>query len=119
MQHNIEIKLEKQDEITIFNIRGELTSFSETPLNEAYQKANNQDARRILLKFEEDVYINSSGIALLLRLMGKIKQNNQFVVIACISEHVKKVVSMVGLNDYAKIYDTMEAALEAMATDQQ
>jgi len=119
MQHNIEIKLEKQGEITIFDIRGELTSFSETPLNEAYQKANNQDARRILLKLEEDVYINSGGIALLLRLMGQIKRNNQFVVIACISEHVKKVISMVGLTEFAKIYDTMEAALEAMATEQQ
>jgi anti-anti-sigma regulatory factor len=98
MQHNIEIKVEKQGEITIFDIRGELTSFSETPLNEAYQKANNQDARRILLKLEEDVYINSGGIALLLRLM---------------------VIGMVGLTEFAKIYDTMEAALEAMATEQQ
>ena len=119
MQHNIEIKLEKQGEITILDIRGELTSFSETPLNEAYQKANNQDARRILLKLEEDVYINSGGIALLLRLMGKIQRNNQFVVIVCLSEHVKKVIGMVGLTEFAKIYDTMEAALEAMATEQQ
>jgi anti-anti-sigma regulatory factor len=51
--------------------------------------------------------------------MGQIKRNNQFVVIACISEHVKKVIGMVGITEFAKIYDTMEAALEAMATEQQ
>ena len=45
MQHNNEIKLEKQGEVAIFDIRGDLTSFSETSLNEAYQKANDQDAR--------------------------------------------------------------------------
>ncbi len=42
MQHNNEIKLEKQGEVTIFDIRGDLTSFSETSLNDAYQKANDQ-----------------------------------------------------------------------------
>jgi len=117
MQHNNEIKLEKQDEVMIFDIRGDLTSFSETSLNEAYQKANNQDARRILLKIEEDAYINSGGIALLIQLIAQINRNNQFVVITGISEHFKKIFNMVGITKYAKIYDTMEVAKEALVAE--
>ena len=117
MQHNNEIKLEKQGEVTIFDIRGDLTSFSETSLNEAYQKANDQDARRILLKIEVDAYINSGGIALLIQLMAQIKKNNQFVVITGISEHFKKIFNMVGIAKFAKIYDTMEAALEVLVAE--
>ncbi len=119
MQHNIEIKLEKHGEVTIFDIRGDLTSFSETPLNEAYQKANDQDARRILLKIEADAYINSGGIALLIQLMAQIKRNNQLVVITGISEHFKKIFNMVGITKFAKIYDSMETAIEAMVTEPQ
>ena len=119
MQHNNEIKLEKQGEVTIFDIRGDLTSFSETSLNEAYQKANDQDARRILLKIEGDAYINSGGIALLIQLMAQIKKNHQTVAMAGVSEHFKKIFNMVGITKFAKIYDTMEAALEAMATEPQ
>ncbi len=119
MQHNNDIKLEKQGEVTIFNIRGDLTSFSETSLNEAYQKVNDLDARRILLKIEADAYINSGGIALLIQLMAQIKRNNQFVAITGISEHFKKIFNMVGITKFAKIYDSMEAAIEAMVTEPQ
>ncbi len=117
MQHNNEIKLEKQGEVIIFDIRGDLTSFSETSLNEAYKKAIDQDARRILLKIEEDAYINSGGIALLIQMMAQIKRNNQFVVITGISEHFKKIFNMVGITKFAKIYDTMEVALEALISE--
>jgi len=117
MQHNNEIKLEKQGEVIVFDIRGDLTSFSETSLNEAYQKANDQDARRILLKIEKDAYINSGGIALLIQMMVQIKRNNQFVVITGISEHFKKIFNMVGITKFAKIYDTMEVALELLLAE--
>jgi anti-anti-sigma factor len=117
MQHNNEIKLKKQGEVTIFDIRGDLTSFSETSLNEAYQKANDQDARRILLRFGEDAYINSGGIALLIQLMAQIKKNNQFVAITGLSEHFKKIFNMVGIAKFAKIYDTVEAALEILVAE--
>jgi len=115
MQHNNEIRLEKQGEVTIFNIRGDLTSFSEPSLNEAYQKANDQDARRIMLKIEEDAYINSGGIALLIQLMAQIKKNHQTVAMTGVSEHFKKIFNMVGITKFAKIYDSIEDAVEAMS----
>jgi anti-anti-sigma regulatory factor len=49
--------------------------------------------------------------------MAQIKRNNQFVVITGISEHFKKIFSMVGITKFAKIYDTMETALEVLAAE--
>ncbi|MBT8372166.1 MAG: STAS domain-containing protein [Deltaproteobacteria bacterium] len=117
MQHSNEIKLEKQGEVTIFDIQGDITSFSEPFLDEAYQKANDQDARKILLKIGQDAYINSGGIALLIQMMAQIKRNNQSVVIAGISEHFKKIFNMVGITKFAKIFDTVEAALEQLTAE--
>ena len=117
MNHEIEINLEKQGDITIFDIQGDVTAFSEPFFSEAYQKANEQDTSKILLKFYENAYINSGGIALLIQLMAQIKKNHQTVAMAGVSEHFKKIFNMVGITKFAKIYDTMEAALEAMATE--
>jgi stage II sporulation protein AA (anti-sigma F factor antagonist) len=117
MQHNNEIKVENRGNVTIFDIQGDITSFSEPFLNAAYQQANDQDAVRILLKIDKDAYINSGGIALLIQLMAQIKRNNQFVVVTGISEHFKKIFNMVGITKFAKIYDTMEAALEKLTAE--
>jgi anti-anti-sigma factor len=114
MQRNNEIKVENRGKVTIFNIQGDITSFSEPFLDEAYQKANDQDAGRILFKIDKDAYINSGGIALLIQLLAQIKRNNQFVVIAGISEHFKKIFNMVGITKFAKIYDTVDEAVEKL-----
>ena len=117
MQQDNEIKLEKQGDVTIFDIDGDITSFSEPILDEAYQKAKEQDARKILLKIDKDAYINSGGIALLIQLMARIKRNNQSVVISGISEHFKKIFNMVGITKFAKIYDTVETAIEKLTAE--
>jgi anti-anti-sigma factor len=118
MQQKNEITVETRDGVTIFDIQGDVTSFSEPFLNEAYQKANDQEAVRILIKIDKDAYINSGGIALLIQLMAQIKRNNQFVVITGISEHFKKIFNMVGITKFAKIYDTVDEAIEILTTAQ-
>jgi anti-anti-sigma factor len=117
MQHDKEIKVENRDKVTIFDIQGDITSSSEPFLNQAYQQANDQNAASILLKMDKDTYINSGGIALLIQLMAQISKNNQLVVITGISEHFKKIFNMVGITKFAKIYDTVEAALEVLVAE--
>ncbi len=67
MQEVNEIKIETRDALTIMDIQGDVTAFSEPFLNDAYQKANTQGAGKILLKFDSNAYINSGGIAVLIR----------------------------------------------------
>ena len=117
MQQSNQIKLEEQGGVTIFDIEGDLTSLSEPFLDDAYQKANEKDARKILLKIDKNAYINSGGIALLIQLMAQIKSNNQSVAIAGISEHFKKIFNMVGITKFAQIYDSVEAAIEKLTAE--
>ena len=53
-QHSNQINMEQRGAITLFDIRGDLTSFSEPFLSEAYQNANEQGAAKILLKIEKE-----------------------------------------------------------------
>ncbi len=115
MLHSNEIKLEQRGSVTLLDIQGDITAFSEPFLNEAYKNADNQDTSNILLKIERDIYINSGGIAVIIQILAQTRQNSQLIGITGISDHFKKIFSMVGITKFAKIYDTVEEALEMMA----
>ena len=110
-----EILLEQLDSVTLFDIRGDVTILSESFLNDAYADANNRGAERILLEFEENAYINSGGISVLIQLLAQTEKNSQEVGITGISEHFKKIFNMVGITKFAAIYDTREEALKDMS----
>jgi anti-anti-sigma factor len=110
-----QIMLEQIGDITLFDIRGDVTILSEPFLNDAYANANNQGASNLLLQFEKSAYINSGGISVLIQLLAKTEQNNQQIGITGLSDHFKKIFNMVGIPKFAQIYDTREEALESMS----
>jgi len=113
MQENNEIKLEQRGEATILNIRGDVTSFSEIPFKESYRRICDQNARKIILNFERDAYINSGGIALLIQLMYQARENKQMAAITGISEHFKKIFNMVGITKFADLFDSVDEAMQS------
>ena len=112
-QNNISI--ETRDAVTLFDIQGDITAFSEPFLNDAYETANSQGTSKIVLKFDRDAYINSGGIALLIQLLARTKSKNQQISITGLSEHFEKIFSMVGITRFAQIYDTTEKAIAALS----
>ena len=112
MKENTDIKLQQQGDVTIMDVRGDITSYSESIFKEVYQQVLDQDPRKIILKIEKFAYINSGGIALIIQTLYKITENNQLAAIAGVSPHFKKIFNMVGITKFAKIYDTVEVALE-------
>jgi anti-anti-sigma factor len=116
MQENNEIKLEQQGEVTIMNIQGDVTSFSEIPLKESYRKVVDKNAQKIIFNFDKDAYINSGGIALLIQMMYQLKENKQIAAITGISDHFKKIFNMVGITKFAGIFDTVDEALEGLGS---
>lgn len=108
------IRLEQQNGITVFYIEGDVTALSESSFNEAYRQANDHAANKILLKFSEDAYINSGGIAVLIQILSKTFKNKQIVGITGLTDHFKKIFNMVGITKFATIYNTLDDALKYM-----
>lgn len=114
-QHTNEVHLEAQGAVTILDIRGDITAFSESALGEAYRKASEQGAGKLLLKIEKEAYINSGGIAVLIQILAQTRRNDQRIAITGISEHFKKIFNMVGITKFAQILDSSEAAIQALS----
>ena len=115
MEQANEIILEQLDNVLLFDIRGDITILSEPFLNDAYADANKRGAEKILLEFEENAYMNSGGISVLIQLLAQTEKNDQQVGITGISDHFKKIFNMVGITKFANIYHTREEALEDMS----
>jgi anti-anti-sigma factor len=118
MQQKNEIKLERRNDISIIQIQGDITAHSESFINEAYRGVSDQgEVQKILLQFEEDAYINSGGIAVLIQILAQTHKNRQQVGITGLSEHFKKIFRMVGITKFASVYRDLEEALKTMSSD--
>ena len=115
MEQKNEIRVESRGDVTLFDIKGDLTGASEPFVKEAYRQADNEETRKILLKFDENAYFNSRGIYVLLQLLAQMERNNQKIGITGLSDHFKKVFNMVGITKFAKIFSTEGEALESLA----
>jgi anti-anti-sigma factor len=109
-----EIVSEAKGSVTILHIKGDITAFSESSLGEAYQKACEQGAEKLLLKINKEAYINSGGIAVLIQILAQTRRKDQRVAITGLSEHFKKIFNMVGITKFADIFDTLEMAMQAL-----
>lgn len=115
MRQQTEIGLKTVGDVTLFNITGDVTALSESFFYDAYAKANDQGAGKILFQFTKDSYINSGGIALLIQILAETHKNNQISGITGLSDHFKKIFNMVDITKLARIYDTVDDAVEAMS----
>jgi anti-anti-sigma factor len=115
MQQKNVISLARQDSVTVMDIHGDVTILSEQSLNEAYRNATQEGAESIVLCFDANAYINSGGIALLIQLLAQANSNHQRIAIAGLSQHFQKIFQMVGITKFAKIYPSVEAAVQGIS----
>lgn len=105
----------ERDSVTILDLNGDVTMFAEAELARAYRAAVDAGARALVLNFQRAEYINSAGIAIIISMLTEARAAGVALVISGLSSHYQKIFRMVGLNQYAEIYDTEDAAVEALA----
>ncbi len=69
------------------------------------------DKPRIVLHFQENAAINGAGIALVTQLLLESQKQGRQVVVAELSENLRKVFDIVGLSKIAPVVDSLEKAL--------
>lgn len=109
------VTIEWRGEAAILRIEGDVTVFSEPFLNEAYSRATDEGAEKMVLQFNEHAYINSGGIALLIQLLARARDRNQRVAVTGLSNQFKKVFQMVGITKFAAIHDSLDDAIRLMS----
>jgi anti-anti-sigma factor len=112
MNKDIQVSISQKDDVSILQIKGDVTAMTGESIEEAYQKVSKGGAQKILLYFDKDGYINSGGIAILIGIASESRKNGQTVRLTGLSGHFQKIFNMVGLTKYTEIFQTEELALK-------
>ena len=106
-QANVTITVRKVGSKTsIMDIKGEVNSFSENALMDAYTQASIGDTQSIILNFTELEYMNSSGIGLLVTLLIRANRQDQRLIAFGLSQHYQQIFELTRLNEAIPICET-------------
>jgi anti-anti-sigma factor len=92
------------------SLRGDVDIAADEVLAAAYAQAADAGATRVILDFEAVDYINSTGIALIVRLLAEARRDHREVVALGLSDHYREIFRITRLSDYLTIADPQEAS---------
>ena len=101
------------DGISVIDIHGEVNGFAENILMDAYNQANGNHAKSVILNFSDLEYMNSSGIGLLVTLLIRTQRQKQRLMAYGLSEHYQQIFELTRLNEAISIYTNESEALAA------
>ena len=91
-------------------MRGDVDIAADEALAAAYAEATAAGASRVILDFANVDYINSTGIALIVRLLAEARRDHREVIALGLSDHYREIFRITRLSDYLTIADTTSAA---------
>ncbi len=103
-------------DIGAIDISGDLSSFAENALMDAYAQAASPTTRTIILNFTALDYMNSSGIGLLVTLLIRVNRQGQRLLAYGLSEHYRRIFELTRLNEAISVYPDETSALAAAAS---
>ena len=71
----------------------------------AYAEATRAGATRVVLDFVHVDYINSTGIALIVRLLAEARRDHREVVAVGLSDHYREIFRITRLSDFIALDD--------------
>ena len=105
----VEIAASAPSETTL-RLHGDIDVFADDALAAAYADATRDGATRLVLDFVGVGYINSTGIALIVRFLAEARRDRREVLAVGLSEHYREIFRITRLSDYLTIVDTPAAA---------
>lgn len=106
-----QMTLQPTEQAAVIVIQGNITAKTESRLQALYQEAVALNKPRIVLHFDENATINGAGIAVLTQLLLDSQKQGRHVVVAELSENLRKVFEIVGLSKIVPLMDSLEKAL--------
>ena len=95
----------------VLDLHGEINGFAQEALNAAYTEAEAKDPEALILNFEEVDYINSTGIALIVGLLAKVRASKRKLLACGLSDHYVEIFNITRLSDYMSVYPDEQSAL--------
>ena len=105
-------QIRRSDRSVIIDLQGEIDSQADQALNQAYTDAAGYDSEALMLNFSNVVYINSTGIALIVGILAQARKARKRLVVFGLSDHYMQIFKITRLSDFMDIYQDESSALK-------
>lgn len=106
----------RADSVVVIDLRGEINSSAEADMEKACEHATVQNPIAILLNFEGVDYINSTGIALIARLLARAHASGRRLLAYGLSDHYAEIFEITRLAEFIEVHADEASALAAAIT---
>jgi anti-sigma B factor antagonist len=89
---------------TVIDLHGQIDGGAKDDLAAIYEQAAQSGAASVLLNFSDVEYINSTGIALIVGLLGRARAEGRALAACGLSDHYREIFEVTRLSDFISIY---------------
>lgn len=105
------VHVEGEPPVAVMSLSGQVDRSALDALNAAYDDVDATGAGSVLLDFHDVDYINSTGIALIVGILGRARAHGRSVLATGLSEHYQHIFSITRLSDFIAVFPDVPAAL--------
>lgn len=118
VQRKIE-QLNEDEQLATLALEGFIDTSTTPQLRKEFDNLVNDKFYNIIADFEKISYLSSTGIGVFIEFIGTIKENQGNILIIKVSDKIKKVFNMAGIEKIIKLFPTKETAKEALIAEKQ
>jgi anti-sigma B factor antagonist len=111
----VSVKNLEEEGISILEIGGEVNTFAEQELVDAYNQAVEAGSKALILDFNKMTFMNSGGIGLLVMLLIRANRQERRLIAVGLNEHFRHIFELTRLNEAFQIFDTIAQARASIA----
>ena len=108
------VVLRRSEDVPIIDISGDVSDAIEADLQATYDLACQSQPKNLIIQFDSDGHIYSSGLAVLTGLVGQAEEKGQQIHAVGLSEHFAEVFDFTGLAKYVRIFPSEQDALASL-----
>lgn len=103
-------KVERNGDAAIIYTKGYINNVGGEEIADCAYELMDEGARTILLNLAETRIVNSIGISILIEIVEKMLEKDGRVAFCCLTPVIHKTFQIMGLAQYASIYEDEESA---------
>lgn len=108
-------EIRRHGSAAIIDLHGEIDAFADQDLNNIFEQVLAAKVESVLLNFTSVHYINSTGIALIVRLLGQARTARIAVTTYGLSSHYQEIFEITRLADFLNIVPDEESAIARLS----
>ena len=106
----LEFDSEEQSGWTILNLRGDLDVYTAPRLKEAIAVCVQEGARRVALDLGEVKFLDSTGLAVIVGGLKRIKEHQGSMVLLRPNDQIRRILTITDLIKILTVKDSLESA---------